>query len=109
MLGKRSVNAYLLLSVSALTDHGDLVAGDLVATPFPGFGKRPANRPFHDDRLGNLAGLREMPALSPTKLHVGHGAPLNPEQAGRWAAAEQRRLDRLAVRGRLRTRNEPAA
>ncbi|MGV9348677.1 MBL fold metallo-hydrolase [Streptomyces spiralis] len=76
-------------SVSVLTDHGDLVAGDLVATTFPGFGKRPANPPFHDDPLGNLAGLREMPALAPTKLHVGHGAPLNPEQVGRWAAAEQ--------------------
>ncbi|WEO97353.1 MBL fold metallo-hydrolase [Streptomyces sp. FXJ1.172] len=96
-------------SVSVLTDHGDLVAGDLVATPFLGFGKRPANPPFHDDRLGNLASLREMLALAPTKLHVGHGAPLNPEQVGLWAAAEQRRLDRLAVRGRLRTKSEPAA
>ncbi|MGW4517169.1 MBL fold metallo-hydrolase [Streptomyces sp. NPDC004393] len=96
-------------SVSVLTDHGDLVAGDLVATPFLGFGKRPANPPFHDDRLGNLASLREMLALGPTKLHVGHGAHLDPEQVGRWATAEQRRLDRLVARGRLRTKGEPAA
>ncbi|WKU42983.1 MBL fold metallo-hydrolase [Streptomyces sp. VNUA116] len=95
-------------SVSVLTDNGDLVAGDLVATPLLGFVKgRPANPPFHDDRLGNLASLREMLALGPTKLHVGHGAPLDPGRVGRWAAAEQRRLDRLAARGRLRT-NETA-
>ncbi|MDR8410524.1 MBL fold metallo-hydrolase [Nonomuraea sp. 3-1Str] len=96
-------------SASVLTNHGDLVAGDLVASPFLGLGKRPANPPFHDDRLGNLAILREMLALGPTKLHVGHGAPLNPEQVSRWASAEQRRLDRLAVRGRLRTKSEPGA
>ncbi|WP_034088822.1 MBL fold metallo-hydrolase [Streptacidiphilus albus] len=90
-------------SVSVLTDDGDLVAGDLVATPLLGLVKgRPANPPFHDDRLGNLASLREMLALRPTKIHVGHGAPLDPERVDRWAAAEQRRLDRLVARGRLR-------
>ncbi|WP_199896755.1 hypothetical protein [Streptomyces niger] len=47
-----------------------------MATPFLGFGKRPANPPFHDDRLGNLAGLREMPALAPTELDLlGHHNP----------------------------------
>ncbi|MEU9413704.1 MBL fold metallo-hydrolase [Streptomyces sp. NPDC048281] len=97
-------------SVSVLTDNGDLVAGDLVATPFLGFGTgRPANPPFHDDRLGNLASLREMLALGPTKLHVGHGAPLDPESVSRWATAEQRRLDRLVAKGRLRTREKHAA
>ncbi|WP_405884530.1 MBL fold metallo-hydrolase [Streptomyces sp. NBC_01136] len=97
-------------SVSVLTDDGDLVAGDLVATPLMGFVKgRPANPPFHDDRLGNLASLREMLALGPTKLHVGHGTPLDPERVGHWAAAEQRRLDRLMARGRLRTKEEAAA
>ncbi|KOV56843.1 MBL fold metallo-hydrolase [Streptomyces sp. MMG1121] len=96
-------------SVSVLTDDGDLVAGDLVATPLLGFIKgRPANPPFHDDRLGNLASLREMLALGPTKLHVGHGAPLAPERVGRWAVAEQRRLDRLVARGRLRAREVAA-
>jgi glyoxylase-like metal-dependent hydrolase (beta-lactamase superfamily II) len=91
-------------SVSVLTDAGDLVAGDLVATPLLGlFAGRPANPPFHDDRLGNLASLREMLALRPTKLHVGHGTPLDPERVNRWAVAEQRRLDRLVARGRLRT------
>ena len=89
-------------SVSVLTDEGDLVAGDLVATPLLGLVKgRPANPPFHDDRLGNLASLREMLALGPTKIHVGHGAPLDPERVGRWAVQEQRRLDRLVARGRL--------
>ncbi|MEU3620301.1 MBL fold metallo-hydrolase [Streptomyces sp. NPDC006872] len=96
-------------SVSVLTDDGDLVAGDLVATPFLGFGKgRPANPPFHDDRLGNLASLRRMLALGPTKLHVGHGAPLDPERVARWATSEQGRLDRLVVKGRLRTKEIPA-
>jgi len=90
-------------SVSVLTDDGDLVAGDLVATPFLGLIRgRPANPPFHDDRHGNLASLREMLALGPTRVHVGHGAPLAPERVSRWVAAEQRRLDRLVARGRLR-------
>ncbi len=97
-------------SVSVITDDGDLVAGDLVATPLLGLIKgRPANPPFHDDRLGNLASLREMLALDPTKLHVGHGAPLDPGHVGRWAAAEQRRLDRLVARGRLSAKTQPAA
>ncbi|KUN80959.1 hypothetical protein AQJ66_25105 [Streptomyces bungoensis] len=64
-------------SVSVLTDHGDLVAGDLVATPFLGFGKRPANPPFHDDRLGNLAGLRV--AISAVRTPT----PLSPVTATR--------------------------
>ncbi|MGW0395998.1 MBL fold metallo-hydrolase [Streptomyces sp. NPDC003042] len=94
-------------SVSVLTDDGDLVAGDLVANSFMGLvpGK-PANPPFHDDPLRNLASLREMLALGPTRLHVGHGIPLDPERVRRWADREQRRLTRRAARGRLRTRVE---
>ncbi|WP_267088162.1 MBL fold metallo-hydrolase [Streptomyces sp. NBC_00249] len=92
-------------SVSVLTDDGHLVAGDLVANSFMGLipGK-PANPPFHDDPLGNLASLRAMLALNPTKLHVGHGVPLDPERVRRWARREQRRLSGLAARGRLRSR-----
>jgi glyoxylase-like metal-dependent hydrolase (beta-lactamase superfamily II) len=97
-------------SVSVLTDDGDLVAGDLVATPLLGLIKgRPANPPFHDDRLGNLKSLRAMLSLGPAKLHVGHGAALDPERVGRWAAAEQRRLDRLVARGRLGAEAQAAA
>ncbi|MER5699917.1 hypothetical protein ACWDBO_51700 [Streptomyces mirabilis] len=69
---------------------------------------RAANPPFHDDRLSNLASLRRMLALGPTKLHVGHGAPLDPERVARWATSEQRRLDRLVAKGRLRTKEIPA-
>ncbi|MEV6575679.1 MBL fold metallo-hydrolase [Streptomyces sp. NPDC051577] len=92
-------------SVSVLTDDGDLVAGDLVANSFMGLipGK-PANPPFHDDPLHNLASLRAMLALNPTKLHVGHGTPLDPQRVHRWAEREQRRLAARANRGRLRTR-----
>lgn len=92
-------------SVSVITDTGDLVAGDLVANSFMGLipGK-PANPPFHDDPLGNLASLREMLALNPTRLHVGHGTPLDPDRVRRWATREQRRLARLDARGRLSTR-----
>ncbi|MGW7101900.1 MBL fold metallo-hydrolase [Streptomyces sp. NPDC054838] len=95
-------------SVSVLTDSGDLVAGDLVANSFMGLvpGK-PANPPFHDDPLRNLASLREMLALNPTRLHVGHGTALDPERVRRWAAREQRRLTRRAARGRLTTRPDP--
>ncbi|MGW1811384.1 MBL fold metallo-hydrolase [Streptomyces sp. NPDC002078] len=94
-------------SISVLTDDGDLVAGDLVATSFLGMAhRRPANPPFHDDPVGNLASLRAMLALKPTRLHVGHGGPLAPARVERWAAREQHRLERLAARGQLRTRTE---
>lgn len=96
-------------SISVLTDDGDLVAGDLVANSFMGLiPGRPANPPFHDDPQRNLASLREMLALNPTRLHVGHGTPLDPARVGTWAAAEQRRLDELTAAGRLRVRTEPA-
>ncbi|WP_051969751.1 MBL fold metallo-hydrolase [Kitasatospora azatica] len=85
-------------SVSVLTDTGDLVAGDLVANSFMGLiTGRPANPPFHDDPLGNLASLRAMLALKPTKLHVGHGTPLDPDRVQRWAVKEERRLRGRAV------------
>ncbi|MFD7630178.1 MBL fold metallo-hydrolase [Streptomyces sp. NPDC059851] len=94
-------------SVSVITGTGDLVAGDLVANSFMGLipGK-PANPPFHDDPLGNLASLRRMLALHPTRLHVGHGTPLDPDRVRRWANREERRLSRLATRGRLTTRTD---
>ncbi|WP_328474374.1 MBL fold metallo-hydrolase [Actinoplanes sp. NBC_00393] len=94
-------------SVSVLTDDGDLVAGDLVATSFLGsISGRPANPPFHDDPVANLASLRAMLALQPMALHVGHGGRLDPDRVRRWADQEQRRLDRLAARGRIRRRAE---
>jgi glyoxylase-like metal-dependent hydrolase (beta-lactamase superfamily II) len=80
-------------SVSVLTDDGDLVAGDLIAGPFMGsITGRPANPPFHDDRLTNLASLRAMLALNPVSLHVGHGGRLDPARVARWAEREQQRL-----------------
>ncbi|MEV4442546.1 MBL fold metallo-hydrolase [Streptomyces sp. NPDC049577] len=92
-------------SVSVLTDDGDLVAGDLIANSFMGLIKgRPANPPFHDDPLANLGSLRAMLDLKPTRIHVGHGTPLDPARADRWATAEQRRLARRAARGKLRVR-----
>ncbi|MCP3822704.1 MBL fold metallo-hydrolase [Streptomyces sp. A3M-1-3] len=84
-------------SVSVLTDTGDLVAGDLVANSFMGLiTGRPANPPFHDDPFGNLASLRRMLALKPTRLHVGHGTPLDPDRVERWAVEEERRLRKRA-------------
>ncbi|MFF7442085.1 MBL fold metallo-hydrolase [Streptomyces sp. NPDC008122] len=94
-------------SVSVLTDDGDLVAGDLVANSFMGLiPGRPANPPFHDDPQRNLASLRAMLALNPTALHVGHGTPLDPDRVRRWAAREQRRLNRREADGGLRVRSE---
>jgi len=92
-------------SISVLTDDGDLVAGDLVAGSVLGLlGSRPANPPFHDDPVGNLASLRRMLALDPATLHVGHGGPLDPRRVARWAVGEEKRLSRLAGRGRLTRR-----
>ncbi|MET9463822.1 MBL fold metallo-hydrolase [Streptomyces sp. NPDC006544] len=98
-------------SVCVLTDEGDLVAGDLVANSFMGLipGK-PANPPFHDDPVGNLASLRAMLDLDPATLHVGHGTPLRPGRVRRWARREHRRLARLEAAGRLAapaTRDRP--
>ncbi|RPF29869.1 glyoxylase-like metal-dependent hydrolase (beta-lactamase superfamily II) [Streptomyces sp. Ag109_G2-6] len=92
-------------SVSVLTGRGDLVAGDLIASSFMGLiPGRPANPPFHDDPVGNLASLKRMLDLDPARLHVGHGSPLEPARVRRWAAREERRLTRRRAAGRLRTR-----
>ncbi|MFF0749373.1 MBL fold metallo-hydrolase [Streptomyces sp. NPDC004267] len=92
-------------SVSVLTDGGDLVAGDLIANSFFGLVRgRPANPPFHDDPLRNLASLRTMLALGPTRFHVGHGTPLEPDRVRRWADREHRRLSRLNAAGRVTRR-----
>jgi glyoxylase-like metal-dependent hydrolase (beta-lactamase superfamily II) len=89
-------------SISVLTDTGDLVAGDMVASSFMGFvAGRPANPPFHDDPVRNLASLREMLALKPTALYVGHGGRLDPHRVARWAAKQQRRLDNRTNRSGL--------
>lgn len=97
-------------SVSVLTDRGDLVAGDLIANSFFGLVRgRPANPPFHDDPLGNLASLREMLALNPTRLHVGHGTSLEPDRVRRWADREHGRLSRREAAGRLPVRGESGA
>ncbi|MGW7463856.1 MBL fold metallo-hydrolase [Streptomyces xantholiticus] len=97
-------------SVSVLTDAGDLVAGDLVANSFMGLiTGRPANPPFHDDPLRNLASLREMLALNPTSLHVGHGTALDPDRVRQWADKEEHRLRKLAAKGRLPRRTEPGS
>ncbi|MFJ8162210.1 MBL fold metallo-hydrolase [Streptomyces sp. NPDC096136] len=94
-------------SVSVLTDDGDLVAGDLIANSFMGLiPGRPADPPFHDDPRQNLASLREMLALNPTRLHVGHGGALDPDRVRRWAEREHDRLARLAAAGRLTARGE---
>ncbi|WP_051845161.1 MBL fold metallo-hydrolase [Streptomyces globisporus] len=88
-------------SISVLTDRGDLVAGDLIANSLFGLVRgRPANPPFHDDPLRNLASLRKMLALNPTSLHVGHGTPLEPDRVRRWADREHRRLSRREAAGR---------
>ncbi|MEU6587688.1 MBL fold metallo-hydrolase [Streptomyces sp. NPDC046881] len=92
-------------SVSVLTEAGDLVAGDLIATPLLGLLPRlPWNPPFHDDPLANLASLRRMLNLGPERLHAGHGGMLDPDRVRRWVVKEQRRLERLEAKGRLRVR-----
>ncbi|WP_037812562.1 MBL fold metallo-hydrolase [Streptomyces sp. NRRL S-1022] len=92
-------------SVSVLTEAGDLVAGDLIATPLLGLLPRlPWNPPFHDDPRANLASLRRMLDLGPERLHAGHGGMLDPGRVRRWVVKEQRRLERLEARGRLRLR-----
>ncbi|MFG3505580.1 MBL fold metallo-hydrolase [Streptomyces sp. NPDC047821] len=95
-------------SISVLTAQGDLVAGDLIANSLFGLVRgRPANPPFHDDPRNNLASLRKMLDLNPTRLHVGHGIPLRPDRVRRWADREHQRLSRRDAAGRLPVRTEP--
>ena len=83
-------------SISVLTNPGELIAADLIAGTFLGLlTRRPANPPFHEDRVQNLASLQAMLALEPSVLYVGHGGPLDPARVRRWTANEQRRLRRL--------------
>ncbi|MEC4572592.1 hypothetical protein [Streptomyces virginiae] len=46
--------------------------------------------------------------LNPTRLRVGHGAPLEPDRVRRWASREHRRLSRLEAAGRIRARTDGA-
>ncbi|MEU6092691.1 MBL fold metallo-hydrolase [Streptomyces sp. NPDC047085] len=89
-------------SVSGLTDDGDLIAGSFMGL----IPARPANPPFHDDPRQNLASLREMLALNPTSLHVGHGTALDPGRVRRWAEKEHDRLERLDAAKRLTVRGQ---
>ncbi|MBN0043388.1 hypothetical protein JS756_04595 [Streptomyces actuosus] len=91
--------------MSVLTEAGDLVAGDLIATPLLGLlPHRPWNPPFHDDPLADLASLRRMLDLGPERLHPGHGGILEPDRVRRRVVKEQRRLERSEAKGRLRAR-----
>jgi hypothetical protein len=65
---------------------------------------QPANPPFHDDPLRSLTSLRGMPALNPTRLHVGHGAPLETERVRRRPTESSARLTRFEAADRIATR-----
>lgn len=80
-------------SVSVLTSSGELIAADLIAGRFLGvLRRRPANPPFHQDRLLNLTSLEAVLRLDPSVIHVGHGGPLDPSRVRRWARRERRAL-----------------
>jgi hydroxyacylglutathione hydrolase len=82
-------------SISVLTDSGELMAADLIAGPFLGaIHRRPANPPFHQDRVLNLASLDAVLAQNPSVLYVGHGGPLDPSRVRRWTKREHRKLAR---------------
>lgn len=84
-------------SISVLTDAGELLAADLIAGSYLGaIRRRPANPPFHQDRLLNLASLDAVLKLDLTVIHVGHGGPLKPAQVRRWARRERQRLARTS-------------
>lgn len=83
-------------SLSVLTAGGELIAADMIAGSFLGtITRRPANPPFHHDRLLNLASLEAALAHDPVAVYVGHGGPLAPDRVRRWATRERRRLAAL--------------
>ena len=86
-------------SISVLADSGELIAADLIAGPLLGaIRRRPANPPFHQDRLLNLASLDSVLKLNPSVIHVGHGGPLDPSDVRRWVTREHRKLVRNNAR-----------
>jgi len=80
-------------SISVLTDTGELLAADLIAGRYLGvIRRRPANPPFHQDKVVNLASLDAVLQRDLSVIHVGHGGPLQPSRVRRWADREQRKL-----------------
>lgn len=54
--------------------------------------RRPANPPFHQDKVANLASLDAVLPRDLSVIHVGHGGPLQPSRVRRWADSEHRKL-----------------
>jgi hydroxyacylglutathione hydrolase len=68
-------------SVSVMLGNGEMIAGDVVSGGILLGGIIRNDIPtwpiFHDDTIKSIKSLNEIINLSPTKLHVGHGGPIN--------------------------------
>jgi hydroxyacylglutathione hydrolase len=68
-------------SISVLLANGEMIAGDVVSGGILLGGMINSDIPtwpiFHSDTLTSLQTLTRIVSLSPKKLHVGHGGPLN--------------------------------
>lgn len=69
-------------SISLLFDDGQAIIGDMLMGGYLGGNLQPGKPNTHyfaDDLDQNYHSLHQILALSPTKLHVGHGGPLAPQ------------------------------
>ncbi len=69
-------------SISLITDEGEAIVGDLIMGGFMGgrfFPSLPDYHYFADDLQLVQKSIEKILALSPAKIHVGHGGPLEPD------------------------------
>lgn len=68
-------------SVSVLLANKEMIAGDVVSGGILLGGMINSDVPtwpiFHSDTITSMESLRQIIKLSPSKIHVGHGGPLN--------------------------------
>ena len=68
-------------SVSVMLANGEMIAGDVVSGGILLGGIINSDVPtwpiFHDDTVNSIKSLKQIIDLTPTRIHVGHGGPLD--------------------------------
>ena len=68
-------------SVSVMLGNGEMIAGDVVSGGVLLGGMINSDVPtwpiFHEDTINSIKSLKQIINLSPTKVHVGHGGPID--------------------------------
>jgi len=73
-------------SVSVFLDSGEAIVGDLVMGKLMGLLPRPGPPIVAWDLERNLESVRQLVALSPRVVYVGHGGPFEDLSSWRWTS-----------------------